>query len=77
VNVAEALIEHGGDVNALNDRGQTPLDEVEGAGKSIDREPVRRLLTTHGGRRSQHGAAAQEPGQGGAAVAASPSPGAA
>jgi truncated hemoglobin YjbI/ankyrin repeat protein len=44
VHVVEALIEHGGDVNALNDRGQTPLDEVEDAGRSIDREPVRRLL---------------------------------
>ncbi len=53
VHVVEALIEHGGDVNALNERGQTPLDEVEDAGKSIDREPVRRLLIAHGGRRSK------------------------
>jgi ankyrin repeat protein len=53
VNVVKVLIEHGGDVNALNERGQTPLDEVEDAGKSIDREPVRRLLIAHGGRRSQ------------------------
>jgi hemoglobin len=49
VNVVEALIEYGGDVNALNERGQTPLDEVEDAGKSIDREPVRRLLIANGG----------------------------
>ena len=53
VHVVQALIEHGGDVNVLNERGQTPLDEVEDAGKSIDREPVRRLLIAHGGRRSK------------------------
>lgn len=52
VHVVEALIAHGGDVNALNDRGQTPLDEVEEAGRSIDREPVRRLLMAHHARRS-------------------------
>ena len=50
--VVEALIEHGGAVNALNDWGQTPLDEVEAAGKSIDREPTRRLLIAHHARRS-------------------------
>jgi truncated hemoglobin YjbI/ankyrin repeat protein len=54
VHVAEALIEHGADVNALNDLGQTPLDEVENAAKSIDREPVRRLLVAHHARRSGH-----------------------
>ena len=54
VHVAKALIEHGGDVNAINEHGQTPLDEVEDAGKSIEREPVRRLLIAHGGRRSKH-----------------------
>lgn len=52
VQVAEALIEYGGDVNAHNDRGQTPLDELENAGKSIDREPIRRLLIAHGARRA-------------------------
>ena len=52
-HVVKALIEHGGDVNGLNERGQTPLDEVEDAGKSIDREPVQRLLIAHGGRRSK------------------------
>jgi truncated hemoglobin YjbI/ankyrin repeat protein len=54
VHVVKALIEHGGDVNAINEHGQTPLDEVEDAGKSIEREPVRRLLIAHGGRRSKH-----------------------
>jgi ankyrin repeat protein len=54
VHVAEALIEYGGDLNALNERGQTPLDEVEDAGKSIDRESVRRLLIGHGARRNKH-----------------------
>ncbi len=54
VHVVEALIEHGGDVNALNDRGQTPLDEVEEAGRSIDRKPVRRLLIAHHAHRSKH-----------------------
>src|SRR5207249_9480680 len=52
VNVVKVLIEYGGDVNALNDRGQTSLDEVEHAGPSIDREPVRCLLIAHGARRS-------------------------
>jgi hemoglobin len=52
VNVLAALIEYGGDVNAPDTFGKTPLDAVEGAGKSIDREPVRRLLIAHGARRS-------------------------
>jgi uncharacterized protein len=52
VRVVEALIEYGGDVNALNERGQTPLDELDKAGRSIDTEPVRRLLMAHGARRS-------------------------
>jgi ankyrin repeat protein len=47
VNVAAALLEHGADVNARNDRGQTPLDEIAGARKRIDPEPVRRLLLAH------------------------------
>ncbi|MCX6050320.1 MAG: ankyrin repeat domain-containing protein [Chloroflexi bacterium] len=54
VNVVEALLEHGSDVNALNERGQTPLDEVENAGRSIDRAPMRRLLIAHQARRSKH-----------------------
>jgi ankyrin repeat protein len=53
VNVVEALIEYGGDVNARNDRGQTPLDEVEDAGKSINREPIQRLLIAHRAQRSK------------------------
>ena len=52
VHVMEALIEHGADVNAVNDRGETPLDDVEHAARSIDREPVRRLLIAHGACRS-------------------------
>src|SRR5262249_8232602 len=38
--VVEALIECGADVNALTDRGQTPLDVLEAAGRSVDVEPV-------------------------------------
>jgi truncated hemoglobin YjbI len=52
VQVAAALLKAGADVNALNERGQTPLDEVEDAGQSIDKEPVRRLLLTWGARPS-------------------------
>ena len=50
--IVDALIEYGGDVNALDDGGQTPLDAVETAARSIDRGPVRRLLIAHGARRS-------------------------
>lgn len=53
VNVAEALLAYGADVNAGNERGQTPLDEVEEAGKSIDRGPMRRLLIAHGAQHSR------------------------
>lgn len=53
VQIAEALIAYGGDVNARSERGLTPLDEVETAGQSIDREPMRRLLLSHGAQRSQ------------------------
>ncbi len=53
VHVVEALIECGADVNAINERGQTPLDELEDAGKSVEREPVRRFLIAHGGQRSK------------------------
>jgi ankyrin repeat protein/truncated hemoglobin YjbI len=51
--VVAALIEYGADVNALTDRGETPLDALETAGRSIDVEPVRSLLAAHGGRRSK------------------------
>jgi ankyrin repeat protein len=54
VNVAAAVIAHGGDVNARNQRGQTPLDEIEHGAKRIGRELMRRLLLAHGARRSQH-----------------------
>jgi ankyrin repeat protein len=57
VNVVEALLEHGADVNALSDRGQTPLDEVAAAGQSIAREPVRRLLIARRDQRSRHATA--------------------
>jgi hypothetical protein len=53
VQVATALIEYGADVNALNAQGRTPLDEVEYAGRSVDREPMRRLLIAHSARRSK------------------------
>jgi ankyrin repeat protein len=53
VQVVEALIEHGADVNALNDEAKTPLDDIEEAGRSIDRVPVQRLLIAHGARRSE------------------------
>jgi hypothetical protein len=52
VQVAEALLQAGADVNARNERGQTPLDDVEEAGQSIHTEPVRRLLIACGARRS-------------------------
>lgn len=65
VHVIAVLLEHGADVNALNEREQTPLDNVETAGRSSVRDPVRRLLIAHGARR---GSAPQEPPTGGAAV---------
>jgi ankyrin repeat protein len=68
VQVSATLLEHGAAVNALDDRGQTPLDAVETAARSIAREPMRRLLIAHGARRSRNGAA-QEPPSGGTAHA--------
>jgi hypothetical protein len=59
--VIAVLLEFGADVNALDYWGHTPLDEVETAGKSIAREPVRLLLLAHGAQRSRHDAATQEP----------------
>jgi ankyrin repeat protein len=47
VQVVETLIEYGADLHALNDQGKTPLDSLETAGRSIDREPVRRVLIAH------------------------------
>ncbi|MCW3051828.1 MAG: globin [Chthonomonadales bacterium] len=46
--VVEALIAYGADVHARNDQGKTPLETLETAGRSIDREPIRRLLIAHG-----------------------------
>lgn len=48
--IVAALLEHGADVNARDDDGRTPLDVLDTAAKSIDREPVRRLLRAHGAR---------------------------
>jgi ankyrin repeat protein len=53
VHVVEALIEYGGDVNAPDERGRTPLDAVEEAAKSIQREPVRLLLLAHNAHQSE------------------------
>jgi ankyrin repeat protein len=58
-DVAASLIERGADVNAPDDRGRTPLDETESAGRSVDVAPVRRLLVTHGARPSRRGAVAR------------------
>ena len=52
-SVVAALIEYGADVNALTERGETPLDVLDTAGKSVDVEPVRSLLMQHGARRSR------------------------
>jgi len=46
--VVEALLAYGADVHARNDQGKTPLEMLETAGRSIDREPIRRLLIAHG-----------------------------
>jgi ankyrin repeat protein/truncated hemoglobin YjbI len=51
-STVEALIEYGADVNAPDENGLTPLDAVEEAGRSVDREPVRRVLVARGGRKS-------------------------
>ncbi len=50
VQVVEALIEYGGDVNASDERGQTPLDAVEEGGKSTEPALMRRLLIARGAR---------------------------
>ena len=46
--VVEALIAYGADVHARNDQGNTPLEALKTAGRSIDQEPVRRLLIAQG-----------------------------
>lgn len=52
VTVGQALIDHGADVNALSDDGITSLDDVENAARTIERRPMRQLLSTHGAVRS-------------------------
>ena len=52
INIVTALIEHGANVNALNSFQETPLDDLNNAGRSIDSTAMRRLLTRHGARRS-------------------------
>lgn len=40
----KVLLEHGADPEAPDDDGLTPIEWVDRAAKTIDREPVRRLL---------------------------------
>jgi truncated hemoglobin YjbI len=40
----QVLLEHGADIDALDDRGRTPLDWLGQAAKSVDREAVRDVL---------------------------------
>ena len=40
----EVLLAHGADPRTRDDNGLTPLDWVERAAKSVDRETVRRML---------------------------------
>jgi hypothetical protein len=40
----QVLLDHGADPSARDDDGLTPLDWVDRAARTIDREPVRRLL---------------------------------
>jgi hemoglobin len=42
------LLEHGADMDALDDRGRTPLDWLDQAAKSVDRDAVRHVLTRSG-----------------------------
>lgn len=59
--VAEALIAHGAAVNTPDTLGRTPLDALEEAGTSIQKDLVRHLLLTHGAQRSRlQGAERQE-----------------
>jgi len=45
VNTIKVLLEHGANPTDKDDNGQTPLDWLERAAKSVDRNAVRRLLT--------------------------------
>ena len=53
-NVVAVLIEHGADVNTLDERGQTPLDAAEDAAGRVDRGQVQHFLIAQGARRSQY-----------------------
>jgi ankyrin repeat protein len=44
IGTMEVLLEHGADAKAPDDQGLTPMEWVERAAKTVDREPVRRLL---------------------------------
>ena len=44
VKTIEVLLAHGADPNFQDDNGLTPLDWLERAAKSVDRNAVRRLL---------------------------------
>jgi truncated hemoglobin YjbI len=45
VKTIQVLLEHGADPNAADENGLTPLDWLERAATSVDRDPVRRLLS--------------------------------
>ena len=51
----EVLIARGADVNAFDERGQTPLDEIEHATTNKKYESVLRLLFNHGAQRGKQG----------------------
>jgi len=48
VRTIAVLLEHGADSTAKDDNGLTPLDWLERAAKSVDRDAVRRLLSRPG-----------------------------
>lgn len=41
----QVLLEHGADMNALDDRGRTPVDWLDQAAKPVDRDAVRDVLS--------------------------------
>jgi hemoglobin len=45
VHTIQLLVEHGADSQALDDHGHTPLDWLDQAAKSVDRDAVRQVLT--------------------------------
>jgi ankyrin repeat protein len=44
VQTIQVLLEHGADTQALDDRGRTPLDWLDEAAKTVDRDAVRQVL---------------------------------